>query len=223
MAEESRRELSFPLMPHGEIEPKLEDYLRQLEELLRTLFFGLEAPGFPDPDDQESTFTEGSVIFAGASGGLTEDNTNFFYTLASTLLTVAFLSLGGANGSVWYSWDGKLVELPTAAHGMVLHDGGGIVPPYWDWVVLRTTELFIDAMVSSSVVRTRYETLDETSDQAAALIQHESGSNLGANPTWFDSNDFSVTAADASAKLTFDETSDQGAAAVGSEIVTAVA
>ena len=221
MAEGSRRELSFPLIPHKEIDPKLEDYLRQLEELLRTILFGVEAPEYPDLAGPEAAFTEGSVIFAGAGGGLSEDNDNFSYTLASTLLSVAFLSLGGANGSIWYSWDRKLKELPYRAHGMVLHDGGGIVPPYWDWITLRPSELFIDCIVYSSVTRTRYETLDETSNVSAA-IQHIDLNSID-DTGYFDEQDYNVTAADTSAKLTFDETSDQGAAAVGSEIITAVA
>ena len=225
MAEGSRRELSFPLIPHKEIDQKLEDYLRQLEELLRTILFGVESPEYPDLAGPEAAFTEGSVIFAGAGGGLSEDNDNFSYTLISKLLTVAFLSLGGANGSIWYSWDGKLKELPTRAMGMVLHDGGGGTPPYWDWVVLRSTETIITVSVSSSVATTRHETADHEGDQGAAAIGSSIVNNITvADAAWFDDQDYpELTAAETAAKVTMDGTSDQGDAAITIEIVTSVA
>lgn len=87
-----RRELSFPLMPHSEMNalkplgPKLEDYLRQLEELLRTMMFGIDAPVYPE--GESPVFTPGSVIFAGAYGGLAEDNANLFYDDANNFLGV---------------------------------------------------------------------------------------------------------------------------------------
>lgn len=221
MAEANRRELSFPLMPHGKIPESLEDYLRQLEELLRTILFGIEAPIFPDVNiDLE----EGSVPFGSSSGGLDEDHDNFHYAILTKLLDVKYLSLGGANGSIWYSWDGKLKELVTRAQGMVLYDGGGSAPPYWDWVSLRTSDIVITVLVTAAVVCTRHETLDHESNKSAAIGTSIVNNITVADAAWFDDQDYTeLTATKTSAKVTMNGTSDQGAAAITIEIVTAVA
>ena len=222
MAEANRRELSFPLMPHGQISQELEDYLRQLEELLRTILFGIETPIFPDV---KIDLEEGSVPFGSSSGGLDEDHDNFHYAILTKLLDVKYLSLGGTNGTIWYSWDGKLRPLLPSAQGMVLHDGGGSAPPYWDWIALRTSEIVITVIVSAAVVCTRHETYDEKSDQGVAAITSDNvNNNEVADAAWYSDQDYpELTAAETSAKVTMDGTSDQGAAAITIEIVTAVA
>lgn len=94
MADESRRELSFPLMPEhgdGEITKDVEDYLRQLEELLRTLFFGVSSPLYPDltsSDTDGPILDPGSMMFVGSGGGLVAD----FGTKSNQLIYTSYIT-----------------------------------------------------------------------------------------------------------------------------------
>jgi len=136
------------------------------------------------------------------------------------------IMLTGENGSIFYAWNGEIVELPHGIYGQVLVTGGHGARPFWDWVwnapgASTATAFVIDCEVSSSVTAEE-KSIDHTSEPAAA-ISSDFVSSEGPQSQLFVEWDFSVTASDATQEVLMDHTSDQGSAAIGSEIVTAVA
>lgn len=225
-------------MPHYELQrlqpggPELEDYLRQLEELMRTMMFGMDAPPYSESDTP--LFTPGSVIFAGSSGALAEDNENLFYTAATNLLNTRNLQiLGGEDGSIWYTWDGKLTELKHGSYGQILVTGGHGERPFWDWGweapgLEGSPSVVIYLMVESSFSAVRIKEKDwdhvcsiDTSGDLTTFI----ASNLGDEPlSVIEDYDPTLDTSVAAAKVSMDY--DEGVDVSGDltiEIITGVA
>ena len=131
------------------------------------------------------------------------------------------IMLTGENGSIFYAWNGAIVELPHGIYGQVLVTGGHGQRPFWDWIWnapggMANTAFVIDCIVESSV--TAVEKSMDNSSELAAAISSDFVSSEGPQSQLFETWDFSVTAADATQKVSMDHTSDQGSAAIGSEV-----
>lgn len=135
----------------------------------------------------------------------------------------AFLT--GVNGTIWYAWDGEVVELPPDTYGKVLTDGGGDVPPFWDWVWqapggYAATAFVIDVSVWSSVSASKITIASSFSPTGA--ITSEFASDHGPDSSWYTAEDYAVDSSVDPQKITISHDSDQSTAAIGTEIVMIV-